>query len=491
MRDPLPTHGGAEGGPQAPGAPPESPRAGVWLAVLLLLILLGCAFGAWPGPFAERPGPALLGLGVAGLAWVVAVRRVGPGRSVGPFVGPFGGRRGALLLWGGALALRLVAGLGDARLSDDIHRYVWEGRLVAEGVSPYAHAPAEPEHALRRERWAALYAGLNHPEVPAAYPPLSQAAFACLVQLAPDPAEDGGAGAVLVLRAGFLAADLVVLFLLQRALARRGRGPLAALVWGWSPLVALEFAGSGHFDSLGIALLLAALLALERGARRSGAVLLAAGAMVKLLPAGLLPLWFARGASAARARLGSVIAFALTIALLSSPLLVLEDGLRTPWRGLADYGLRWESFALLFPIVQGAWSTVAGALPAAWDGRLVVRAVLAVLWLAGIVLAWRRGAAAPSPMGFAAWVVGSFLVLTPTLHPWYLTWILPWLVFVPSMAWTLLVATAPLLYLPLVGWQARGEWVWPGWLWPSVALPFLGLLAIELWPRVRSVRRDP
>ena len=73
------------------------------------------------------------------------------------------------------------------------------------------------------------------------------------------------------------------------------------------------------------------------------------------------------------------------------------------------------------------------------------------------------------------WVLGAGMIVTPTLHPWYLCWALPFLACFPSRAWTWLVALAPASYVLLVGWRLEGVWREPAWLWPLWVLPFLAL----------------
>ena len=68
-----------------------------------------------------------------------------------------------------ALLFRLVATAGAPSLSDDVQRYVWDGRVQLHGVHPYAHAPADEALAgLRDDGWKRI----NHPEVRTIYPPL-------------------------------------------------------------------------------------------------------------------------------------------------------------------------------------------------------------------------------------------------------------------------------------------------------------------------------
>ena len=100
------------------------------------------------------------------------------------------------------------------------------------------------------------------------------------------------------------------------------------------------------------------------------------------------------------------------------------------------------------------------------------------LWLA--LLATRaRGGRRRDALQEALFAVGAFLVLTPTLHPWYLTWVMPFLAARLHASFLALIALAPLTYWPLTEWQSIGRWEEPAWLWPAVALPFFLLLALE------------
>ncbi|MBC8451457.1 MAG: hypothetical protein H8D72_01980, partial [Planctomycetes bacterium] len=54
-----------------------------------------------------------------------------------------------------------------------------------------------------------------------------------------------------------------------------------------------------------------------------------------------------------------------------------------------------------------------------------------------------------------------------------------------ARAWFWLAAASPLLYWPLVGWQARGEWLEPAWSWPLLAIPFFLLFGLD-WGAAKS-----
>lgn len=443
----------------------HGPRTGSARAELALgwcVILAALALVTLLGPVPARV-PLLVGaIVVAGLAWWRLAHVC---------------ERAALpCAWivAGAVLLRLVVLAGDPGLSDDINRYIWEAEVIARGVSPYAHAPDAPRLAELRAELPGLHAAVNHPETPAAYPPVVQALGLVASQAARLAGGEGEAfvpRARLLLRLFAALADLLVLVPLGALLRARGAPPGRLVVWAWSPLVALEFAGSGHFDALGIALWIAALASLfGPGARPArGMGLLAAAAMTKLLPLCSLPFALRGRGPAARALLAWMVAISLALVL---PLLALEGGLRAT--GLADYGLRWESSSLCYRFVEAPLALVFERDGAWSDPRRLGRAAILALWLGAGLVAWRRGL----DLVDASWMLlAVFLVLSPTLHPWYLTWAVPFLALRPRAAWLWLVALAPLSYWVLARWHAEGVWQEPGWLWPVLALPFFVLLA--------------
>ena len=49
-------------------------------------------------------------------------------------------------------------------------------------------------------------------------------------------------------------------------------------------------------------------------------------------------------------------------------------------------------------------------------------------------------------LNYAFVAIGTFLILAPTLHPWYLTWIVPFLCFNKNRAWLVLTGTVICYY---------------------------------------------
>jgi hypothetical protein len=493
------------------------------LARRRLAVLIACALvqsWLWLGPLAQgrlgvELGGKLLALTVASVAWAVAVVVVGrepverdsAGREPIHRAAP----RLATALWilATGLALRGMAWSTDLEASDDLWRYAYEGALVLEGESPYAWAPADPERASQRERWAELAARVGHPEVSAAYPPVAQAIFAGVMVasgtlvldpeegrtwLPPPNSEIEGS-----LRWAALVADALAWGLIVGAARGLQRWRLA-VAWGWSPLVLLAFGASGHFDVYGIAALWLGLLLLGKREQPADArptaqawagVALGIGAAIKFLPA--LPL-LATGADLRRVR-----RFAVATALTASVwVLALEAGSRGLTRGLANYGERWSSTNLLFRwIERGAWWTSERLAPvlggellgpggALAPGRLA-RLVVLVLFLGAIAKTRKERI---GPRATAGALLGAFTLLTPTLHPWYLCWWLPFAVERGRVGPLLLLIAGPLLYAPVGVFQAGGEWHEPAWLWPAVLGPIALVILVEVpWTLRSSLER--
>jgi hypothetical protein len=261
---------------------------------------------------------------------------------------------------------------------------------------------------------------------------------------------------------------------------------MARVAWAWNPWVALEFAGSGHLDVLALLCLVGALAVLApepmRGVRAAlGLALLVAGAAVKLLPGVLVPFALRRTERPWRG-----LALVLLAAVLAALPFFLLTGAWPRSAGLGQYALRWESSSLLFRWIEPLFPRHLARDESWSDPRRLARLVVLALWVVPLGVAW---VARWELERVAAWAVGGFLLLTPTLHPWYLLWMAPFLALRPSLAWGLLVGAAPLFYWPLALWRRAQVWEEPAWLWPALAGPFLALLLWEGLRAWRGVRR--
>jgi len=68
-----------------------------------------------------------------------------------------------IILFGGALFRLIPVPLDPPRLSTDIYRYIWDGRLQGAGINPYLYVPVDPR--LARLRDDSIYPNINRREI--------------------------------------------------------------------------------------------------------------------------------------------------------------------------------------------------------------------------------------------------------------------------------------------------------------------------------------
>lgn len=383
-------------------------------------------------------------------AWIWAGGMVVWGLAVVAILGSggpiWGGRKGERLeakapktglgwpaLVAAAAAVRVPLLFVSPTLSDDVHRYVWEGRVWLAGFSPFAFTPNDPALlSLRDENWALV----NHRDVSSIYPPAAQLLFLVL--------SPGGVLAFRVFMAACDVGTVAVLF---------GKAPRLGWIWALLPLCVVEGAVSGHLESAGV---LAVAVSLTRtGAISAGAAWV--GAMFKLLPGVLLvrqspKTWVVAG-------LLSVLAI----------LPMVGPGVT---RGFETYRAHWSYNGSIFPL-----------LVALGGDAGVVRRGLQVLGAAVVIWAVVRF---KSPVRVALWTFGAFVAVSPTVHPWYGLWPLVAALLAGVRAWTMLAVLLPGAYVVLATLNAgTGEWTEPTWVRPAIYLPFYAVLVRDAWVRVR------
>ncbi len=355
--------------------------------------------------------------------------------------------RGSAFAWilGVGLLVRLVLLPAAPTLSEDAYRYLWDGRLVAAGVNPFPHAPADPALARFHD---ALFGRLNHADVRTIYPPAAQLLFAAAAAVAPEP---------IAWKLLLLAVEALLLVSLRSLLRRRGLPEERLLLYYWNPLVIVESFGSGHLDVAAASLLLAALALEER--RRPGWAGLAFGVSIltKYVPALLAPAWARRGTG----RL--LLVAAGVVLLLHAPFAGAGSSL---WTGLATYSRHWEFNGSLYPLLR-----------AAGLGSDAARALLAAALAACALLAGRR----VRPASAAALACFTALtLLSPTVFPWYLVPIVALLPLHPDPGWIVVTGLVPLSYITLSGYVTGGAWRLPVWV-PWVEYGTLALAWGAVW----------
>ena len=373
-----------------------------------------------------------------------------------------------------SLLLRLILFPGPPLLDDDIYRYRWDGKVTASGGNPYAFAPEAPELAKLQDG-DPLFERIGFRDVPAVYPPASQAIFAAGYLLNPD-----GIWGIKFLTT---LCDMVVIVAIIGLLRSLKRPPAMAALYAWNPLVLKEFANSGHHDAAGIALLVLGLWALAANRRSLASCAFGLATLIKPILALLTPaLW-------ARLRFRDWLLWGALI--IASYLPFANIGLERLFAGMSLYARHWEMNDGLFALIQAAFG---GPIPSRNLGfqfetsPLARMAVFAIWFSVAIYLIYdssreKRGlslAFGPVEGGIVrslwrmAVLLSAVLALTPTLDPWYVCWLIPFLCLFNWKSGLLLTAMVGLSYLYY--WQDKDFW----WLRPLEYLPVVALLTWEI-----------
>jgi hypothetical protein len=373
--------------------------------------------------FGDRGGPHfMVWLTMAGVVYLFAVREF--------FATPRFPRRVVMI----GLILAAVWHIEFLRLppgaDDDIHRYVWDGRLQRLGYNPYLVIPSDP--AVRGLHTAETQ-NLNNPDLPSPYPAGAQLFFRVITAIHES---------TFAFKVAFVVCDFAIVLLLLDALRHHQQGAHLVLAYAWNPLLAIEVAGSGHIDIVGALLLVASAVALTRRWRATAALGLGLAVAVKFLPIVLLPLYWKR------VRIRDAVLAAAVVLLLYTPF--LHHG-RVPMGSLGTYvqTFRFNGpvFAALAPV----------APPQLLAGLAVLVGLATAMWL-------RRAQPEWTPDAFA-WPMAASLLCAPAVFPWYLLWLLPFLLSVSTLLvilWTVsIIPTYIQWHLRTIGraWGALPVWV--------------------------------
>jgi hypothetical protein len=375
------------------------------------------------------------------------------------------GRSRTLFLWTqlAALVFRLTLFPLHPAFSEDLYRYRWEGKIQAHGFNPYVLPPDHPDLAHLRDE---IYPRIGNPELPAVYGPLIELQQHALYRMVASVVDDPARQLFWFKSAGALA-DVGVIGAIALLLWRRGLPLERVLIYSWCPLPVFEFWATGHNDSILLLFVVLALAGAAAGRRGWAVFALSLAAMTKFWPALMLP-------SLTGWRLRRMAAGAMLMAAVGAVLWL-------PYRADLTGNVQLTSGFL------GGWRnndslhTIVAAL--APDRYIAKYVTIALIVSAAILISRLRWTLEARALA----LVVALLALSANVHPWYLTWLVPLLVFYPLPALLLWTALMPLTYAVRLDWEILGEWNGTtGWRW-LVYIPVLLMAAGGWW--IRRINR--
>lgn len=313
-----------------------------------------------------------------------------------------------LLYWifGLAAVTQMILTLTRPTLSDDMYRYVWDGRVQAQGISPYLYPPNAPE--LSQLRDTEIYPSINRKNVVTVYPPAAEATYALLWRIVPDNIH----GFQIAMALGGLSAGVLLTGLLRDL----NRTPSRVLIYLWSPLLAYETAHAAHVDGLVLPFLVGAWWARARERDWLTGILLGVATVIKFYPAVLLPfLWRPRHP---QGRWQMPLAFIATVGVFYLPYVITSGG---DVLGFLPRYFR-ETFNVS-PLVSGLKDILD------WLGwHSSNRMTLIALVIIALLACWAIVKPAPNAetaIRRCILPIGIITLLSQNLFSWYMLWLLP------------------------------------------------------------------
>ncbi len=369
-----------------------------------------------------------------------------------------------------AVCLRLIFWFRSPELSDDIYRYLWDGLQTLSGHNPYSLPPADSQPL--GGILVNLLEQVNHPDLVTIYPPAAQLIFMAGSALG---------SSVLGLKSMLVAMDLATCAVILRLLSTLELPAWRAALYAWHPLPVLEIAASGHVDGAGLLFFLLGFLTLIAALRSTnnshGLVSLVHGHLLStrihlflfaglaLACAGFVKLFaliFIPGCLILLPR--RCLTFAMIGIMIGFLLLTLPffPDVLNALGTLREYAKHWEFGSFAYRSLRRLMVSGNAARLALGSAFLTATIFLYVkLYLKKLEYDTQCASKQIISMLFSVLynIMITFLLFTPTLHPWYALYLVCFLPFVAGPAGLIFTWSVFLGYRVLIPYALGGQWV--------------------------------
>ncbi len=191
------------------------------------------------------------------------------------------------------IILRFVLIFAFPNFSDDIYRFIWDGRLLVNGMNPFDHLPSYyiTQASVVPGLTPELYSHLNSPNYFTVYPPINQLLFAIAAYFSPNDF----AKFSIILKSFLFLCEVGSIYLIISLLKHFQLPEKNVLLYALNPLILLEIMGNVHFEGAMIFFLLLSIWLIAVQKRLALSAMAMAGAIAsKLLPLIFLPFFIWR-----------------------------------------------------------------------------------------------------------------------------------------------------------------------------------------------------
>ena len=409
-------------------------------------------------------------------------------------------------LMGTAILFRLIFLFAIPNLSQDFYRFIWDGRMILEGINPFISIPETfvEKGNIPISQGTELYRGMGQLSGSHCtnYPPVNQFNFL----IAAVFSNTSIVGAVIVMRLQIILADIGIIYFGKKILKQLNLPHHLIFLYALNPLIIIELTGNLHFESVMLVFLVWSLHLLLKGRWIWSAIILGLSVSVKLIPLLFLPLFFqwftsrislpsqtnvsiktqVQKTSFSWVGLSKLVLFGMIVVFVNIILFIpfVSTDLVNSYTG--TIGLWFQNFefnASLYYIARAIGYTFRG-----WNEIAVIGKIMPALTSVFlIIITFFRKNRSPKQL-ISALLLGltCYYVTTTTVHPWYLAPLVLLSVFTTyryPLVWSVVI---------VLSYHAYGNELWRENLW-LVGLEYLFVYGMLIWEiiqiRLRSSSR--
>ncbi len=312
-----------------------------------------------------------------------------------------------------AVLFRLLFLLAIPNLSQDFYRFVWDGRLILEGLNPYLHTPNElMESSIGLfPQMNTLYEGMGALSAKhySNYPPVHQMPFIIAALIS----KHSILGSIVVLRLILISADLGILVFGKKLLNKLNK-PTRTMYWFiLNPLVIIELTGNLHFEGLMLCFFIISLYFIHSKKWHIAAVVMALSIAVKLVPVLSLPLFLNK-----LEWKKSVLFYSVTAAVFII-LFIPFFSFRLLENFSATIGLWFSNFefnASVYYFLKGTLENINGV--SVINSMGIIVACVVTLQTSYILLKKKKETG--QIILTILWILSGYYFISTTVHPWYI-----------------------------------------------------------------------
>ena len=342
-----------------------------------------------------------------------------------------------------AFLFRAVFILSIPNLSQDFYRFIWDGRMILEGINPYLFTVESfiSDGVFPVAQSQELYAGmgsLNGSHF-TNYPPINQLCFAIAALFSSKSI----LGSAIVLRLIIIAADFGTLYFGKKLLTKL-HIPVHHIFWYiLNPFIIIELTGNLHFEGVMIFFLIWSLYLLHIGKWKYAAVIFALSISVKLIPLIFLPLVFQKlefKKSALFYSIVAVISILLFLPFYSSEF--INNYTQTVGLWFQNFEFN-ASFYYLFREI--------GYLFRGWNEIAIIGKILPIVVFIFVILLtfFRRNKTTIQLITTMLFALSFYYFMATTVHPWYIATLLILSIFTNykfPLVWSFIIIISYLAY---------------------------------------------